>query len=210
MRIRLNIVRCHMSTTVAVIAHAVPIAEIDGRLPDKYLSSLKEEDGHSVIALSRNGRVIGTLKEIIDLLPFGADLYLLNESCILTGESLRKSCETLESILRELEGNPGIVCRATGCSHKETTEIHSRGFKPLPATIVYPPTARIENGWVYFYTESEVVSLLRKAQVSHDPKPPRDDEGESLEFAFSLLKSHLSLLRNAVSSEMAVVFNRYN
>ena len=199
-----------MSTTVAVFAYAVPIAEIDGRLPDQYFSSLKEEVGYSVIGLSRNGSVIATLKAIIELLPFGADLYLLNGSCILTGESLRKSCETLESILRELEGNPGIVCRATRRPYQETTELHSRGFKPLPITIVYPPTARIENGWVYFYTETEVVSLLRRAQVSHDPKPPHDDEGESLEFAFALFKSHLSLLRDAVPSEMAVVFNRYN
>jgi len=68
--------------------------------------------------------------------------------------------------------------------------------------------ALTKDGFNYF-SESEVLSLLSKASAT-DPEASRGDEGESLEYAFALLKSHLAITQSAIASNSAVVFNRFN
>lgn len=202
-----------MSVHTTIFIVAVPMSELDGRAPEEILNDLNEDRNDYVAGFSRNGRVIDNLKDIVDLMPFGSDIYILGETCFLTGEQLRKSCETLESVLREIENNPGIVCTATRVEYKEMDtlrETNAEGYEPLEARSIYPPDAHIENGWVYYYTESEVLSLLSKAQVAANPEESRDDEGENLEYSFALLKSHLALLQKAISSGMGVLFYRCN
>ncbi|MDD5036544.1 MAG: hypothetical protein PHE55_17505 [Methylococcaceae bacterium] len=202
-----------MSVTTSVIAVAISMSDLCGRTPDEILSGINVDDDDYVVGFSRNGRVIENLKDIIGLMPFGSDLYLLGESCLLADEHLRRSYETLEMVLREIENNPGIVCTATRDKYVETTAIHIRcveNSQPLEVACIYPQNVRIKDGWVYYFTEDEVLSLLSNAPVAKNPEVPGDDEGEGLEYSFALLMSHLALLRRAISSGMAVVFNRCN
>ena len=122
---------------------------------------------------------------------------------------LLRSSEILNAVLYEMEKNPTIVCMATRDKHVAETTIHGQGLEPLDATIIYSPTVRIDDGWVYYFSEAEVLSLLSKASAT-DPEASRGDEGESLEYAFALLKSHLAITQSAIASNSAVVFNRFN
>ena len=86
----------------------------------------------------------------------------------------------------------------------------SKEFKPQPAEIVYPSDAIIKGGYVLQYTEDEVRRLLNGAVASDDPRPHHDDDGETLEYVFNFLQSHLQLLRLAIDSRLVIVYGEMN
>lgn len=165
---------------------------------------------HYVAAASRNGVLLQTLRALCAGASHDDALFLFADQAVLCGEELARQCARIESLLATLERDPGIVVRATRQAHAPTTTVHSEGFEPLVCEIVYGPDCRIEDGWVYFYTEDQVRTLLAAAVAATDPKPAHDDEGESLEYVFGFLKSHAALLREAAAGGLCVVYAEMN
>ncbi len=82
----------------------------------------------------------------------------------------------------------------------------SEGFHPVPFERVYPTNAVVKHGWIYAYNEAQILALLASAPCRPQPCPDGDDDGESLEFVFALLKSHRALLALAMERDAAIAF----
>jgi hypothetical protein len=191
-------------------AIAIPPAELGSDRDPKIIAGSRLGKNRYVFTHSRNGAIFGTLKDICIHSPIGTNLYLLNDSALLEGNDIVSAANNIQDLLTCIENDPGIVLEATKVRHQTTSEIYADGFEPLGVKIVYPDSAIIKGGWVYFYDRDEVHSLLRRATSSSDPCPSYDDEGEGLEYVFGLLKSHLSLLRFATESGFIFVFAEMN
>lgn len=129
---------------------------------------------------------------------------------MLTGDELRRQHAALVSLLALLDREPRIVRLATRVRHAPTGTLQSAGFQPLAFEMVYPPTAVIEDGWVYFHGEDEIRALIASAHAGPDPRPANDDEGESLEYVFGFLKSHVALLQAAMELGRGVAYAEMN
>jgi hypothetical protein len=193
------------------LALAIPEAQADpGADPRKLLDGSKQAMDRFVYAPSRNGCLLGQLGRICEQATNGENLYLLTEACLLKHEAIERAAKQLEALLNEIEVNPALVVEATKDPHQPSTTLLAEGFEPLPAQYVYPSDAIIKDGWVYYHSEEQVRHLLEQAGASKTPCPDGDDDGESLAYVFSFLKSHLSLLRFAAQSGQAVAYGEMN
>jgi hypothetical protein len=165
---------------------------------------------HYVGAASRNGALLQTLRQLLAHAPDDIELYLLADQAVVAGAALAQQRERVEALLTELARNPGLVIAATRQPHAPGGTLHAEGFEPLAYETVYGPECRIEDGWVYFYTEDQIRALLAAAICGPDPKPADDDEGESLQYVFGFLKSHAALLRTAAEAGLCVVYAEMN
>lgn len=196
------------SYTVAIV---MPSAELGCDPDPREIATTQAGDEHRfVYTHSRRGAVFSTLQNIFEHSSIGTDFYILKDSAILEGEEICRAADSIQALITAIEHDPNIVLEATKTPHHTTTEIYLDGFEPLSARIVYPEGATIKDGWVYLGDRSEVLAYLRSAESSSDPCPSYDDEGEGLEYAFGVLKSHLSLLRFATESGFAFVFAELN
>lgn len=184
-------------------------AEVDAE-PRKLLDGHKGDFNHFVYAPSRNGCLLWRLGCICQQASNGNNLYLLEDACLLQHEAIAHSVSQIEALINEIELNPGLVVEATKDPHQPTITLHTEGFEPLPAQLVYPSDAIIKDGWVYEYTEEQVLRFLDQSCASQTPCPDNDDDGESLIYVFNFLKSHLSLLRLAAQSGKVVVYGETN
>lgn len=191
------------SHTVAV---AVPMTELGDEADPRVIVQQRTGTHRYVYASSRNGSLLATLKSIWTHSRCRRDVYLFNASAVLAGPEINDAGDSIQEVLSRIEEDPEIVVEGTKAPHRATTDIQAQGFRPLRAEIVYPTSATIKDGWVYYYTRDDVHSRLATAMSSSDPRPRHDDDGESLEYVFGFLKSHLSLLRFAAASQLAFVY----
>lgn len=192
------------------LAIAIPMASADRDLEPRTILQKQNGAKRFVYTSSRGGVLLATLRNICTYSAVGADLYLLREPSVLSGAEIDSAAESIAALLSIMQNDPGVVLEGTKCRYEPTTELYCDGFEPLPVEIVYPSTATIKDGYVYLYTQEEVRSLLIRASSSEAPRPVTDDDGESLEYVFGLLKSHFSLLRFAAESGLAVVYGELN
>ncbi len=181
-----------------------------GAEPRKLLDGHKGDFDHFVYAPSRNGCLISRLGGICAHASNGRDLYLLEAVCLIHHEAIRQSAAQIEALIDEIALNPALVVEATKEPYQPNITLHTKGFEPLPAQLVYPSDAIIKDGWVYNYTEEQVRCFLEQSCASQTPCPEDDDDGESLSYVFNFLKSHLSLLRLAAQSGKVVVYGETN
>jgi hypothetical protein len=134
---------------------------------------------------------------------------LRKDVAFLSPPDLPAEEQKIEHLLVRLQSSPKLVLEATKRRYQPDVVLQVSGFEPLPATVVYPKDSVVIDGWV-FHSGHEVLSLLRRAAASRDPAIASDPDGESLEYAFALLKSHLELLRQAREAGLAVVYAETN
>ena len=198
-----------MSWTATTFLFAIPY---DGPLAGVTFSSFDypfdDTSERHVYTSSRNGALERQLGDICERSSHGAGLYALKNFAVLQGEAIGEAVAQLQALLLEIETNPHIVREATKGRHAPSITLHAEGFQPLDAEVVYPADAIVEDGWVYYYSADQVRRLLRDAATGKDPQPPGDDDGESLQYVFGMLKSHLALLREAKRSGLTAVYGR--
>lgn len=192
------------------IAAAVTRQQAAQDLPPRELLGALPQLPHYVSAASRNGVLLHTLRRIQDCTPALDSLYLLQEQAVLAGAELAQQRSRIEALLDAISKNPRLVIEATREAYTPTTTVQCEGFEPLACEVVYSPDCRIEDGWVYYYSEEQVRAMLAAAICGPDPKPATDDEGESLEYLFGFLKSHAALLRTAAEAGLCVVYAEMN
>lgn len=184
-------------------------AEVDAD-PRRLLDGHTGDFDHFVYAPSRNGCLLWRLDCICKQASNGKNLYLLEDACLLQHEAIEHSASQIEALINEVELNPDLVVEATKDLYQPTITLHTEGFEPLAAQLVYASDAIIKDGWVYNYTAEQVRRFLVQSSASQTPCPEDDDDGESLLYVFNFLKSHLSLLRFAAQSGQVVVYGETN
>lgn len=200
---------------MAWYSHTLAFA-ISGDQAEVEADPRKLLDGHAgnfdrfVYAPSRNGCLLWRLGCICKLASNGSNLYLLEDACLIQHEAAKHAASKIEALINEIELNPGLVVEAMKERYQPNITLHAEGFEPLPAQLVYPSDAIIKDGWVYNYSEDQVRRFLDQSCASQTPCPEGDDDGESLSYVFSFLKSHLSLLRFAEHSGKVVVYGETN
>jgi hypothetical protein len=181
-----------------------------GAEPRKLLDGHKGDFDQFVYAPSRNGCLISRLGAICEQASNGSNLYLLEDTCLIQHGAVKQSAAQIEALIDEIALNPALVVEATKEPYQPNITLHTKGFEPLPAQLVYPSDAIIKDGWVYNYTEEQVRRFLEQSCASQTPCPVDDDDGESLLYVFNFLKSHLSLLRLAAESGKVLVYGETN
>lgn len=195
-----------MSWTSSLFACLVPIAAAADDRGARQVISETTDVGQHVFASSRNGALPRNLQQVCSASTRWQQLYLLREQSLLAGEALREQHALLGELLAEIKRSPSFVVEAMKERHEPTGELHMEGFQPLPFEMVYPADAAVKDGWIYQYTEAQVLAMLDSAPCGPQPCPDRDDDGESLEFVFGVLKSHRALLGLAIERNAAVAF----
>ncbi|MCQ4164203.1 hypothetical protein [Tahibacter harae] len=181
-----------------------------GARPRELLGALPPEAPH-VFAASRRGLLLHRLRQL--LAAAGADvdgLYLLQDQAVLAGAELTQQRARIEALLDAVGRNPRLAIEATREAHTPAATVQCEGFEPLACEVVYAPDCRIEEGWVYYCTEDQVRAMLAAAICGPDPRPPADDEGESLQYLFGFLQSQAALLRTAEEAGLCVIYAEMN
>ena len=133
-------------------------------------------------------------------------LHLLREESLLVGEALRGQHALLGQLLAEIGHLPSFVVEAMKEPYAPTGVLHAEGFQPLPFERVYPDDAVVDGEWIYLYNEAKVRAMLASAPCGREACAAGDDDGESLESVFGLLKSQFALLGRAIDQGKAVAF----
>lgn len=200
-----------MSSFDTTLALAVPLGLV--MTGTNLHSFTKLYDGHRehvVHTASRNDALHRKLMRICAESSHGADLYLLRNFAVLAGAEIARAAAQVKNLLSHIESCPQIVRMAIRFQHlpsndststtKDWVRYYSSGEAQSEATI--------EDGWVYTYSVDDVRAILGKSSAKDDPRPDWDDDGESLEYVFGLLKSHLSLLQTAERLNLSVVYGK--
>lgn len=193
------------------LGFALPADQVDADADAcTLLQSNRGDFEHFVYAPSRNGCLLWRLGEICKQTQTGKSLYLLDDAHLLRADAISQAARQIEALLAEIDATPGLVVEATREAYEPTLVLHVEGFHPQPAERVYGSDVVIRDGWVYAYTEAQVRAFVSAAGASRTPCPESDDDGESLEYVFSFLKSHLALLGIAAAGGMVVVYGETN
>jgi len=174
------------------------------------LTGLYSEDCPFVHTSSRNGAMLGLLAQIYALYLPQSDFYLLRDFALLEGQALEKAKQAISELLARIQQNPALVSEATKTPYTPYLTLQTDGFEPLEAELVYPSDALILEGFFYGYPPEDVLQALHKALVSSHPDLPHDPDGESLEYLFCLLKSHLWLLQAINPSTHVLCYGELN
>ncbi len=192
-----------MSWTSSLFACLVPLAAAaDGRGARQVISETTDLE-HSVFASSRNGAVPANLQQLCAASTRWQRLYLLRDESVLAGEELRQQHDLLGQLLAEIDRSVSFVVEATKERHAPTGELHMEGFHPLPFERVYPADAVVRDRWIYLHTEAQILAMLASAPCGPQACAEWDDDGESLESVFGVLKSNRALLGLAVERDAA-------
>lgn len=195
-----------MSWHSSLFACLVPLAAAaDSRGARRVISETTDLE-HSVFAPSRNGALPANLQQVCAASDRWQPLYLLREESLLGGEELRQQHALLGQLLEEIERSPCFVVEAMKERYAPTGELHTEGFHPIPFERVYPADAVVKDGWIYVHNEAQILAMLASAPCGPQACAEWDDDGESLESAFGLLKSHRALLGVAIERDAAVAF----
>lgn len=194
-----------MSWTSCLFACPVSIAAaMDGRSARDAISATTDVSDH-VFAASRNG----ALRANLAMLCAGArwqGLHLLRDESLLAGEALREQHALLGQLLAEIERSPSFVVEAMKEPYAPNGVLHSKEFQPMPFERMYPEDAVVDGESIYLYSEAKVLAMLVSAPCGKEACAAGDDDGESLESVFGLLKSQLALLGRAIEQGHAVAF----
>lgn len=195
-----------MSWSSSLFACRVPLAAAADVRGARQVISETNDLGYSVFASSRNGALPANLQQVCAASTRWQPLYLLAAESLLAGEELRRQHELLGQLLAEIERSPSFVVEAMKERYAPTGVLHTEGFQPLPFERVYPADAVVRDGWIYLHTEAQILAMLASAPCGPQPCPEWDEDGESLESVFGLLKSHRALLGLAIERDAAVAF----
>ncbi len=174
------------------------------------LTGFYSEDSPFVHTSSRNGAMLGLLAQIFAIYQPQTDFYLLQDFAQLQGPALEKAKQAITELLARIQQDPTWVSEATKTPYTPYLTLQTEGFEPLEAELVYPPDALIREGFFYEYPPEKVIQALHNAQVSTYPDLPHDPDGESLEYLFCLLKSHLWLLQAIDPSTHVLCYGELN
>ena len=192
-----------MSTLFACLVPAAAASDDRGA---RQVISETADIGEHVFAPSRNGAVPTNLAQLCSASPRWQELYLLREEALLAGDALREQQALLAELLSDIERTPSLVVEAMKERHEPTGFLHMQGFEPRPFERVYPADAVVKDGWIYLYSEEQVLAMLASAPCGQQACAEHDDDGESLESVFGLLKSHHALLERALDRGLGVAF----
>ncbi len=170
----------------------------------KVLLTSQANNDNFVLAPSRKGYLLMELTRICEASTTGKQLYLLQDACLLNGDEILEGIRALEAFIGEIMSNPTVVLEATKEKHQLTTTIHSAGFKPLEARVVYSNEGCINDGFYYPYTEKKILDLMDESYASNHPCT--SDDGDQLSDVFNFLKSHLELLNFASKSGNTIAY----
>lgn len=196
-----------ISSTLAFVLNTEDAPEGAG---PEALEGAFTKDAPFVHALSRNGTLLHTLKAIAEQWSPGSELYLLRDFARLDVNDIHAGVHAIDSLIDSIDRHPELVLEATKAPYTPTITLLSKEFEPQPAVMVYPSGSVVKDGYVHAYTEAQVRELMSAATASEDPCPPYDDDGESLEYVFCFLKSHLRLLHLASATQRVVVYGELN
>ena len=174
------------------------------------LTGYYSEDCFFVHTSSRNGAMLGLLSEILQEDQSQAESYLLKDFVKLEGQAIEQARTDIACLLERIQQDPARVSEATKTSYMPYLTLHSAEFEPIEAEYVYPSDALIRDGFYYRYPPSQVLQALANAQVSSNPNLPHDPDGESLEYLFTFLKSHLWLLQNTDPAKEVLIYGELN
>jgi len=174
------------------------------------LTGYYSEDSPFVHTSSHNGAMLGLLSQIFALYQPQTDFYLLQDFAKLEGQALEKAKQEITQLLERIQQEPVLVSEATKTPYTPYLTLQTEGFEPIAAELVYPSDALIREGFFYEYPPEQVRQALFKAQVSTYPDLPHDPDGESLEYLFCLLKSHLWLLQAIDPSTHVLCYGELN
>lgn len=165
---------------------------------------------HAVHTSSRNDALHRKLASLCTESTHGTDLYLLRNFAVLSGAEIVRAAAQIGLLLQEIETNPQVVRLASRFQHLPSSEATStiEDWVRYYSSGEAQSDATIEDGWVYTYSVDDVLRILRQSSAKVDPRPDWDEDGESLEYVFGLLKSHLSLLQTAQRLQLAVVYGK--
>ena len=134
-------------------------------------------EGRFVTSASRRGVIHSLIRAVCQHRAGSKQIYLSEAYRLLEGELIRDALRELEAFMSEVSENPRVVAQA----------IEGAGLAQL-------------------CTEEDVLRSLQNASASLDPKPSWDDEGESLDYAFGLVKSHIQLLQRALRESEVFIY----
>jgi hypothetical protein len=192
------------------LAMAVDLQQATSITTANQISSLYNEASLFVHTASRNGVLLARLAQIINLCKPESDCYLLKDFAKLEGEQLEWANQEITQLLTLIQQAPERVSEATKSPYTPFLALKTEGFEPLAAELVYPADALIEDGFFYEYPPEKVKQALEKTQAASNPDLPHDPDGESLEYVFSFLKSHLWLLQSLDSAKQALFYGELN
>lgn len=195
-----------MSWTSTLFACLVPAAAADDPRGARQVISETTDIGEHVFAPSRNGAIPTQLTQLCSASARWQAIYLLREEALLAGDALRTQHALLAAMLSDIETSPGLVVEAMKERHEPTGFLQLQGFEPRPFERVYPADAVVKDGWIYLHSEEQVLAMLAAAPCGAQACAEHDDEGESLESVFGLLKSHRALLERALERGLGVAF----
>lgn len=174
------------------------------------LTGLYQPEVPFVHTSSRNGVMLGLLSQIYDIYQPQRKPYLLQDFVKLEGQEIQRSCQDITQLLARIEQEPSLVSEATKTPYTPYITLQTEGFEPVAAEWVYPSQAVIQDGFFYEYPPAQVSKALFKAQVSSYPDLAHDPDGESLEYLFCFLKSHLWLLQQIDPKQQVLFYGELN
>jgi hypothetical protein len=202
-----------VATLYVTVAGLIP-KELVSYLPPKgheeigsLLSMVCSDKENTIQTHSRNDALSYSLKSLCEASSKKFKTYHFES--YFSSHDLDSAITELKGFLYELSFSPSIAVEATKLKYQESMEISLNGFdKNIKAKVSQPKFKSIKNGWAYIYDEEEIRKLILAAPISVNPKPDFDDDGESIQYAFGVLKSHLFLLEQARSLGMGFLYIR--
>ncbi len=174
------------------------------------LTGIYQPDVPFVYTSSRNGVMLGLLSRIYDIYQPQRKPYLLQDFVQLERQEIQRSYQEITQLLARIAQQPSLVSEATKTPYTPYVTLQTEGFEPVAAEWVYPSQAVIQDGFFYEYPPEQVSKTLLKAQASSSPDLAHDPDGESLEYLFCFLKSHLWLLQQIDPNRQALFYGELN
>lgn len=192
------------------LAMAIDLPQAASISDANSITSHYDEESRFVHTSSRNGVLLATLAEILNVYQPQSECYLLKDFAKLEGQQLELAIQQITQLLERIHQAPEGVSEATKSPYSPFITLQTEGFEPLAMEMVYPSDGLIRDGFFYEYPPEKVIEMLEKASPASYPDLPYDPEGESLTYLFCFLKSHLWLLKLIDPSRQALLYGELN
>jgi hypothetical protein len=163
------------------LAMAVDLPQAASISDANSITSSYDEASRFVHTSSRNGVLLATLAEILNVYEPQSECYLLKDFAKLEGQQLELAIQQITQLLERINQVPEGVSEATRSPYSPFVTLQTEGFEPLEMEMVYPSDGLIRDGFFYPYPPEKVIEMLEKASPASYPDLPYDPEGESLE-----------------------------
>lgn len=200
-----------MTTSISSVAFVLSQDDL-GEAPKCELDVLKALDcacrdmSRVVHTGSRGGAIHYQLERVLRL-SGDLDMYILKPYSAFNPSQSQMALSQIESFFEKLTANPSILPEATKVPFVEETTLCCNGIPGrFAAKVQYSRYKQLSDGWVYWHDSDDSIRLTSYQIEGPDPRPPWDDEGESLEYGFAMLNAHRSLLRRAARGNEIFIY----